>query len=66
MQNQIIISRRKSGGLTEDRGYPAPEQIPVPKFEPVFFGDSADYKKLPAGSFYIDGNTGVRKVKGGK
>jgi len=66
MQNQIITSRRKSGGLTESAGYPAPEQIPVPTFEPVFFGDSAEYKKLPAGSFYIDGNTGVRKTKGGK
>jgi hypothetical protein len=66
MQNQIVISRRKSGGLTEDRGYSAPEQVPVPKFEPVFFGDSIDYRKLPAGSVYIDGNTGVRKVKGGR
>jgi hypothetical protein len=66
MQNQIITSRRKSGGLTESAGYPAPEQIPVPTFEPVFFGDSAEYKKLPAGSVYIDGNTGVRKTKGGR
>jgi len=66
MQNQIVTSRRKSGGLTESAGYSAPEQIPVPTFEPVFFGDSAEYKKLPAGSVYLDGNTGVRKVKGGK
>jgi cytochrome c556 len=66
MQNQIVTSRRKSGGLTEDRGYSAPEQVPVPKFEPVFFGDSNEYRKLPADSVYIDGNTGVRKVKGGR
>jgi hypothetical protein len=64
--NQLILTRRKSGGLTEAAGYSPPEQIPVPTFEPVFFGDSAEYKKLPAGSFYIDGNTGVRKTKGGK
>jgi hypothetical protein len=65
-KNKIILSRRNSGGLTEDRGYSAPEQIQVPKFEPVIYGDSMTYKQLPAGSFYLDGNTGVRKVKGGK
>lgn len=64
--NQLISTRRKSGGLTETAGYPVAEQISVPTFEPVFFGDTADYKKLPAGSFYLDGNTGVRKTKGGK
>jgi hypothetical protein len=64
--NQLISTRRKSGGLTESSGYAPPEQISVPTFEPVFFGDSAEYKKLPAGSVYLDGNTGVRKVKGGK
>lgn len=66
MQNQIVTSRRKSGGLTEEAGYSAPEQIPVPKFEPVIFGDSAEYKKLPAGAVYIRGDTGERKVKGGR
>jgi len=64
--NQLISTRRKSGGLTESSGYSPAEQIDVPKFEPVIYGDSATYKQLPAGSFYIDGNTGVRKVKGGK
>lgn len=64
--NQLISTRRKSGGLTETAGYAPPEQIQVPKFEPVFFGDSTAYKQLPAGSVYIDGNTGVRKVKGDK
>jgi hypothetical protein len=64
--NQLISTRRKSGGLTEDSGYSPPEQIEVPKFDPVFFGDSAAYKQFPANSVYIDGNTGVRKVKGGK
>jgi hypothetical protein len=63
--NQLISTRRKSGGLTEAAGYSPAEQIDVPKFEPVIYGDSATYKKLPAGSFYLDGNTGVRKVKGG-
>jgi hypothetical protein len=64
--NQLITTRRKSGGLTEAAGYSPAEQITIPTFEPVIFGDTADYKKLPAGSFYIDGNTGVRKTKGGK
>lgn len=64
--NKLISSNRRSGNMTESTGYSSPEQVEVPKFEPVFFGDSTAYKQLPAGSFYIDGNTGVRKVKGGK
>ncbi|XP_069176833.1 uncharacterized protein [Procambarus clarkii] len=63
MQNQIVSSRRKSGGLTEDRGYPAAEQIPVPKFEPVIF-TKQQYDKLPKGAVYLDANTNTRRVKG--
>jgi len=64
MQNQIVASRRRAGGLTEDRGYTAPEQVPVPQFMPVIFTDkSADYKKLPVGSTYINGLTGQTMTK---
>lgn len=63
MQNKIITSRRKSGGLTEDRGFPAPEQIPVPKYEPVVFSRT-EYDKLPKGSVYLDATTNTRRVKG--
>lgn len=64
MQNQIVTSRRKSGGLTEDKGYPAAEQVPVPVFESVFFDvNDPKFKALPAGTPFIDGNTGKRKIK---
>lgn len=64
LQNQIINSRRKSGGLTEDRGYPAAEQIQVPVFESVFFDvNDPKFKALPIGTPFIDGNTGKRKIK---
>jgi cytochrome c556 len=64
MQNQIVASRRRAGGLTEDRGYTAPEQVPVPQFMPVIFTDkSAEYKKLPVGSTYINGVTGQTMTK---
>ena len=62
MQNQIVASRRRTGGLTEDRGYAAPEQIPVPTYEPVIFKKS-EYDKLPIGTTYLDANTNSRKVK---
>lgn len=63
-KNKIISSRRKSGGLTEDRGYAAPEQVPVPQFPKVFFNEKdPSFKLLPKGTVFIDGNTGVRKVK---
>lgn len=64
MQNQIVTSRRKTGGLTEDKGYTAAEQVPVPAFENVFFSDKDPaFKALPKGTVFIDGNTGQRKVK---
>lgn len=62
-KNQIVTTRRKSGGLTEDRGYPAAEQVPVPQFEPVIFSKS-QYDKLPKGSVYLDATTNTRRVKG--
>lgn len=63
-QNQIIASRRKSSGLTEDRGYSPPEQVPVPKYENVYFSDKDPaFKALPKGTIFIDGTTGKRKQK---
>lgn len=63
-KNKIIASRRKSGGLTEDRGYAAPEQVPVPQFPKVFFNEKDPaFKSLPKGTVFIDGNTGQRKIK---
>lgn len=64
MQNQIVTSRRKSGGLTEDRGFPAPEQIPVPQFNPVIFSDKdSAYRSIPIGGKYINGITGIVMTK---
>jgi hypothetical protein len=64
MQNQIVTSRRKTGGLTEDKGYTAAEQVPVPTFESVFYDvNDPAFKALPAGTAFIDGNTGKRKIK---
>ena len=62
--NQIIQSRRKSGGLTEERGYPASESIPVPSYAPTVFS-SRDVKfiQLPSGSTFRDGTTGKFKIK---
>jgi len=63
-KNKIIASRRRSGGLTEDLGYAAPEQVPVPQFPKVFFKETDPaFKSLPKGTVFIDGNTGQRKVK---
>lgn len=63
-KNKIIASRRKSGGLTEDRGYAAPEQVPVPQFPKVFFNEKdPTFRSLPKGTVFIDGNSGQRKVK---
>ena len=64
MQNQIVTSRRKTGGLTEDKGYSPAEQVPVPTFESVFYSvNDPAFKALPAGTPFIDGNTGKRKIK---
>jgi len=63
-RNQIITSRRKSGGLTVDRGYAEAEQVPVPKYDKVFFSETDPaFKSLKKGTTFIDGNTGLRKVK---
>lgn len=63
-QNKIIASRRKSSGLTEERGYSPPEQVPVPKYENVYFSEQdAGFKALPKGTIFIDGTTGKRKQK---
>jgi hypothetical protein len=63
-RNQIINSRRKSGGLTEERGYVAPEQILIPKYQKVFFNEKdPKFIALPKGTEFIDGNTGLNKVK---
>lgn len=63
-KNKVITSKRKTGGLTEDRGYAAPEQVPVPQFPKVFFKETDPaFKALPKGTVFIDGNTGQRKVK---
>jgi len=64
--NSLISARRKSSGLTEDRGYSSPEVIEVPKYNPIIFdGNSKEYKKLPIGSTYVNGKTGavMRKTK---
>jgi hypothetical protein len=64
VRNQIIVSRRKSGGLTEERGYAPPEQVPVPTYENVYFSEKdAGFAALPKGAIFIDGNTGKRKRK---
>ena len=63
MQNKIITSNRKSGGYTEDKGYPSAEQVPVPKFEPVIFSKQ-QYDKLPKGTVYLDAASNTRRVKG--
>lgn len=63
LQNQIVTSRRKTGGMTEDRGYPAAEQIQVPTYEPVIF-NKGQYNKLPKGTVYLDAATNTRRVKG--
>jgi hypothetical protein len=62
--NSLISARRKSSGLTEDRGYSSPEVIEVPKYNPIIFDDkSKDYKKLPVGSIYVNGKTGMTMRK---
>lgn len=63
-RNKIIASRRKTGGMTEDRGYAAPEQVPVPQFPKVFFNEKdPSFESLPKGTVFIDGNSGQRKIK---
>lgn len=62
--NSLISARRKSSGLTEDRGYSSPEVIEVPKYNPIIFdGNSQEYKKLPIGSAYVNGKTGKTMIK---
>lgn len=62
--NQIIQSRRRAGGLTEERGYPVPESISVPTYAPtVFSSRDAKYIQLPSGSTFRDGTTGKFKIK---
>jgi hypothetical protein len=64
VSNSLIGSRRRSSGLTEDKGYTSPEIIPVPKYDPIFFDDkSIEYKNLPVGSTYINANTGKTMIK---
>lgn len=64
VRNKIILTNRKSSGLTEDRGYAPAEQVPVPKYENVYFSEKdAGFKALPKGTIFIDGTTGKRKQK---
>jgi hypothetical protein len=64
VSNSLIGSRRRSSGLTEDKGYSSPEIIPVPKYDPIFFDDkSLEYKNLPVGSTYINAKTGKTMIK---
>lgn len=64
IRNQVISSNRRSGSLTEDRGYSAPEQVPIPQYEQVFYSEKdPSFKTLKKGTTFIDGNTGLRKVK---
>ena len=53
LRNDLVQARRKSSGLTEDRGYTPPERIDVPKYLP-YIGTKAQYDKLPRGSQYYD------------
>lgn len=53
LRNDLVQARRKSSGLTEDRGYSPPERIPVPTYLP-YIGTKAQYDKLPKGSQYYD------------
>lgn len=63
-KNDLIIKSRKTSGLTEDRGYSAPEQIQIPTFPPVFYSESdPKFQALDSGQVFIDGTTGKRKVK---
>lgn len=64
VSNSLIGSRRRSSGLTEDKGYSSPEIIPVPKYDPIFFDDkSLEYKNLPIGGTYINAKTGKTMIK---
>ena len=53
LRNDLVQARRKSSGLTEERGYTPPERIPVPTYLP-YIGTKAQYDKLPKGSQYYD------------
>lgn len=53
LRNDLVQARRKSSGLTEERGYAPPERIPVPTYLP-YIGTKAQYDKLPKGSQYYD------------
>ena len=63
-ENSAAQSKLKSFGLTEDKGYPAYFEVPVPKFRNVFYDpNDAKLLALPAGTEFIDGNTGKVKVR---
>lgn len=63
-ENNAAQSKLKSFGLTEDKGYPAYFEVPVPKFRNVFYDPKdAKFLALPTGTEFIDGNTGKVKVK---
>lgn len=62
--NELIVKSRNTAGLTEDRGYPAPEKIEIPTFPPVVYStNDAAFKALPKDAIFIDGTTGKRKYK---
>jgi hypothetical protein len=62
--NSLIGARRRSSGLTEDKGYSSPEIIPVPQYAPTVFGkNDAVFKALPIGATFRDGANGKIKVK---
>lgn len=62
--NSLIGARRKSSGLTEDRGYSSPEVISVPKYPLTVFGkDDPVFKKLDIGTTFRDGANGKLKIK---
>jgi hypothetical protein len=53
LRNDLVQARRKTSGLTEDRGYAPPERIDVPKYFP-YIGTKAQYDKLPKNTQYWD------------
>ena len=53
LRNDLVQARRKTSGLTEERGYAPPERIDVPKYFP-YIGTKAQYDKLPKNTQYWD------------
>jgi hypothetical protein len=63
-ENAMATSKLKTFGLTEDKGYPSYFAAPIPQYNPVIYsGTSAEYKKLPIGSTYLNGVTGTLMKK---